>query len=318
MGLEIGCRLKKRSEKCPYQAIKEVEDHIERTKKILYYIEEKTKTLEKALKKADIKKLYELNKEYHDGFSWQTDSLLEVPLAIKQIKDAKAEDKGDCPYTVQTCEDVLYLKTSRVHFLRKKITQAISFYNELIMILNEVLKCHRYHQEEESFFSYQASSRPCLIYSCMKEYKPNEAQEYGLELFYFDERNMEVIHHRIKCHYNPHCSILKETCLGTGNETYKLVEVYLPHEISKMLQMQVLQGTQSWIKYINHLYGRRFGKIQGSYVMLCHYPQGEQMKLITNLKHMGYRAIGRMNESGSFEEKSILIHLGHSLEGGYA
>lgn len=315
MGLEIGCKLKKRSEKCPYQAIKQVEDHIERTKKILYYIEEKTKTLEKALKKADIKKLYELNHEYHDGFSWQTETLLEVPLVIEEIKKLK-EASMDCPYTVQTCEDVLYLKTSRARFLRKKITQAISYYNELIMILNEALRYYQHFEEEESFFSYQISSRPCLMCLNMKGYKPNELTECKLELFYFDEKSLEVIHRQVKCSYNPYCTILKGTCLGKGNETYRLIEIHLPYEISKMLQRQVLEGIQSWIKYINHLYGRRYGKIQGSYLQLYHYPKGEQMKLVTDLKHMGYKAIGRMNETGNFEEKSILIQLNHSLEGG--
>lgn len=313
MGLVLGCRVKQKISKCPYEEIKHYETIIEREKSRLYFMEEKIKKLEKMLKTGEPKIIYEWCLNYYDGFLWKEAPNLEEPLVIKQLKHVETGKhiKEHCPYVVDTCESILELKISRVRYLRKKMIQMTSYYNELINLLKMMRSYHeRYAFEKKDLFVYfEASNKPCLVYFNLRIFQPIEEGYYLLSLFYRDEKAQEGIQHFIKCQYTVRDPLLQGTNLSDSYQEINLFRFTVSEQMNAMIEKQMIRGIHKLIKVLNHRYGKRYQKIQGCYIVLSDYALEKQMQLITDLTPLGYSALGYMTSQGHFEPNKILLHL---------
>lgn len=318
MGITLGCRVKQKLQKCPYQEIKKVEATIERSKCTLHLMEEKIKHLENLLKKGETQALYELEQIYYDGFVWKEASHLEAPSMMTQLQEEKTEKfiKRCCPYVPETCEDVLALKLSRSLFFRKKMTQITRYYNELLSLSKAMLHYHhQYAMEKESAWIYfKPCNRPCLVYFNLELFEPMVQNHYLLSLFYLDEIAHEVSYDLIDCYYNPASTLLQGTGLIAHQDTTKLLQLSLPEELNPMFERQIICGAERLINVLNKKYGKRYGKIKGCYLLMTQYSKDKQMKLIKDLVPLGYKVFGKVTPEGDFLERQMLIHLIHALE----
>lgn len=322
MKLDKVCRYKKWLKKCPYFKIKEAEEMIERERQILSYMQTETIKCEKALKKADIKALYRLEKTYHDGFSWAdtiTASMpLEVPLAIEklQFKQEGDTENHPCPYKEQPCQQVMDLKISHVRFLRRKITQATAYYNELIGLLQVVLSYHSKDadQKEKMFISFHPSNRLALVYFNLEHFRVAEDGHYAVCLFYQDEETLEMMQDWIEYDYEVASEALEGTSLAGINQAPRLIKVYLPNRKIKGFEAPIMMAVNDLIKTLNHQFGRRYEKIQGSYIQLEDYSLAQQTHIIALLEPLGYKILGQINSQGIFEEKRLLLYLCQTLK----
>ena len=304
--------MKQRLGQCPYQEIKEAEEGIERSKRTLHYMEGKTRSLEKSLRKAEIQTLYEIEGRYQDGFCWDDAQLLEVPTTIMQLQSIKegVHVIRNCPFIAESCEDVLALKLSRGQFLRRKITQMTSYYNELMAMIKSMLLEHERSSGDPNslFVSFQKSSRPCLIYFDLKGFTADVGGDYRVSVFYFNEQTHRIVQEYITCYYERQSDLLKHTHL-LMNETARLIQVKLPKTHNQLLQRQIIHGIEELVRLLNHKYGKRYGKIQGIYLWLPEYTLSQQMSWISELRPLGYQVLGQMIAQGKFTEQQILIHL---------
>ncbi len=318
MGITLGCRVKQKLQKCPYQEIKKVEATIERSKCTLHFMEEKIKQLEKLLKNGETQALYELEQIYYDGFVWKEASHLEVPSMMSQLQDVEADEliKVRCPYVPETCEDVLALKLSRSLFFRKKMTQITRYYNELLSLSKAMLHYHHQYaiEKENAWIYFEPCNRPCLIYFNLELFEPMVQNHHLLSLFYWDETTHEVTYDLIDCYYNPASTLLQGTGLAISQDTTKLLQLSLPEELNPMFERQIIYGVERLINVLNKKYGKRYGKLKGCYLLLPQYSKAKQMELIRALVPLGYKVLGRVTPEGNFLERQMLIHLIHALE----
>ena len=314
----------KRLKNCPYLKIKEIEEMIERERQILSYMRLETAKYEKALKEADIKMLYKLEKSYYDGFGWSNrisaNLGLEMPLIIEKLRDQQEIPKKcqACPYGAKNCQDLLIFKKSRVSFFRKKIRQATSYYNGMTQLLNIMLNEHiKYaHQKEDWFIMFDADPRLSLIYFNIESFKPSEKGHYAVRLLYQDEKALEIRQEQIEYEYEVTSQILKGTYLMDGNQNLKLIKVYLPNETIKGVEKEVMHAINVLLKRLNKRFGRRYGQIQGAYIELDNYSISYKMQLINLLEPLGYKVLGRISSRGRFEEKRLLLYLCRSSDKG--
>lgn len=317
MKIDQTCRYKRWLKKCPYLKIKEAEEIIEREIQMLSYIQTETMKYEKALKKTDIKALYNLEKVYHDGFSWSGTIKpilpLEVPLAIEKLQSRQKVDVENvhCPYVGQSCQLVMDFKISRIRFFRKKITQAITYHNELIGLLQVALSYHSKYtdQKESMFISFDSGTRLSLVYFNMEQFKPSENGHYSICLFYRDNETLEITQKWIEYEYQVASPVLKGTSLSDSNQTLRLIKIDLPSGEIESFEKHLMMSINNLIKILNHQLGRRYGKIQGSYIQLEAYSSVRQTHIIAVLKPLGYKLLGQINSQGIFEEKRLLLYL---------
>lgn len=322
MKLHKACRYKKWLKKCPYLKIKEADEMIEREKQILSYMQIETMKCEKALKETDIKAIDRLEKTYYDGFLWPdtiTASMpLEVPLVIEKLRFKQEGDTENppCPYVEQSCQQVMDIKISHVRYLRKKITQATAYYNELIGLLQGVLSYHLKYtdQKENMFISFHSSDRLALVYFNIEYFRPTENGHYAICLFYRDEETLEMMQDWIEYEYQVTSQALEGTSLIGFNQALRLIKVYLPNRKIKGFEEHIMMAINHLIKTLNHQFGRRYEKIQGSYIQLGDYSLAQQTYIVDLLKPLGYKTLGQINSQGIFEEQRILLYLCKTLK----
>lgn len=302
---------------CPYLKIKETEETIEREKQVLFYMKSEAMKYEKALQKSDIETLYRLEKNYHDGFLWpctkSADMSLEIPLAIEKLGDQQEMPKRcqDCSYAEQNCQELLSLRKSRAAFLRKQITQATSYHNEVMELLNATFNHYIKYpsQKENLFMMFHMGIRLSLVYFNIEYFKPSENGHYAVCLLYQDEKTLEIKQEWIAFEYQVASLLLEGTYLIDVNQKIKLIRVYLPSERIEGFEEPIMGAMSILLKVLNKRFGRNYGQIKGVYMEIAGYAPGYQMQLIKLLEPLGYKVLGQVNNQGVFEEKRLLLYL---------
>lgn len=307
---------------CPYLKIKEAEEMIEREKQILSYMKSETMKYEDALKKVDIDILYKLEKNHHDGFSWPITSVndisLESPLAMEKLRYHEEVQKKcqNCPYSKQSCQEVLSLRKSRVSFLRKKITEVTHVYNEVIdliwAVLNHSIKYVT--QKENLLVIFHRGTRLSVVCFNVEQFKPSERGDYTYCLLYRDEKTLEIREEWIPYEYQVESQVLEGTYLSNLNQTLKMIKIYLPNEKIKGFEESIISAIHALIKMLNKKFGRSYGQIQGAYVEIANDLISHQRHLISLMESLGYKALGRTNKQGVFEDKQLLLYLSRPLK----
>lgn len=307
----------KRLKNCPYLKIKETEETIKREKQVLSYMKSEAMKYEKALQKSDVETLYRLERNYHDGFLWpctkSADMSLEIPLAIEKLGDQQEIPKKcqDCSYVEQNCQELLSLRKSRAAFLRKQITQATSYHNEVMELLNAAFNHYIKYtsQKENLFMMFHMGIRLSLVYFNIEYFKPSENGHYAVCLLYQDEKTLEIKQEWIEFEYQVASLVLEGTYLVDVNQKLKLIKVNLPNERIEGFEESIMGAMSILIKTLNKRFGRNYGQIQGVYMEIASYAPGYQMHLIKLLKSLGYKVLGQINNQGVFEEKRLLLYL---------
>lgn len=306
-----------RLKNCPYLKIKETEETIKREKQVLSYMKSEAMKYEKALQKSDVETLYRLERSYHDGFLWSctksADMSLEIPLAIEKLGDQQEIPKKcqDCSYVEQNCQELLSLRKSRAAFLRKQITRATSYHNEVMELLNAAFNHYiKYiRQKENLFMMFHMGIRLSLVYFNIEYFKPSESGHYAVCLLYQDEKTLEIKQEWIEFEYQVASLVLEGTYLVDVNQKLKLIKVNLPNERIEGFEESIMGAMSILIKTLNKRFGRNYGQIQGVYMEIARYAPGYQMHFIKLLKPLGYKVLGQINNQGVFEEKRLLLYL---------
>ena len=302
---------------CPYLKIEEAEEMIEREKQVLFYMKSETMKCKKALQKADIEILYKLEKTYYDGFLWSDtvsdNRRLEIPLAIEKLRTKQEIPKkcSACPYVERNCQELLDLRKSCAGFLRKKIMQATSYYNEMMGLLQAILNSHiKYASSRENFLiTFYEDMRLSLVLFNIEHFKPAESGHYVAYLCYQDEKTLEIREECIEYEYQVTSKVLVGTYLRDTNQAFKFIKVYLPKERIKGFEESIMAAINVLIKKLNIRFGRSYGQIQGVYIELASYSSDYQIKLIRLLASLNYKVLGKMNSQGIFEERNLLVYL---------
>ena len=302
--------------KCPYLKIKEAEEMLEREKQVLIYVKAETVKLEKALQNADIEMLYKLEKNFYDGFLWaETTSNaipLEVPLAIEKLRSKQETPKKCkvCPYVEQNCPKLLALKKSRVDFLRKKITEAITYHNEITGLIQGALNQIQYACPSENLLlTFHKDVKLSLVFFNIEHLQATKGRNDVMCLLYQDKNTLEIKQEWIEYNYEVASGALDGTYLRGINPVLKLIKVNFPNESIKGYEVSIIHAIHLLIKTLNRRFVRNYGLIQGVYIDIAHYLPDDQMRLIELLEPLHYKGLGRMDDKGIFKEDSLLLYL---------
>ncbi len=300
----MNCLFRKYACTCPYKIIEKQSEVIKRSRVISSFLINQIKLVETALRDSNFKELTHLCEKYYDGYSLQGEGLFDNHVM-------QSSSKNKCPYKdkKEDCTEMLRIVNDKARYQKRRIAQLTRYYNELISIISKLIKVMKKSNMApiNTYLSYTKNcGKSSVLCFDMTKVHPAKSQKFEMYAIYYDEYKKESVSERIECHLDYDTHSLRDTFLERKDEKINLVEMSFSPNIDEVIARTLSDNIYTLIKKINMMYGKRYGRLSGTYTNIFDLQYDEQTKLIQTLHK--YKLLGKMNEIGIYEDRYLLLY----------
>ena len=304
----VGCYIKKKIGKCPYEMLIQIEDEIEHLKKAREYLKKQYAEL---IDQVEQMKLLNFNYKrtlYLDGFSWGSNQEnLEGFTYLKHFTQETREYREICSFGNQDCELQLLARKSMKNFLINKLMMELQSYNNVLNVYESIIY---YHQKVDSSsfvfirFLIEGDSSKAFYYSVnLNRSFDNDVS--SIMFFEKERQDKECQKHKLYIKTESDFSVLANTCVLHLGKNPVLIQLC-------GLISWVEEGAQFKLKSLYELLSEMTGTKSMTislYGKLEELSIEEKIACITYFKKEGFRILGAFKENSEFEDECFVYRL---------